>query len=78
MVILRYKGRGVLSSNIPIKESLYDTMRTRNVLPLRPIKTFERYMKRRRTINITNTPCDDYGFSINPDASSGIYITALK
>ena len=35
-------------------------------------------MKILSMVCLTNTPCEDDGFRLNPDSSSGIYITAVK
>ena len=78
LIILREKGRGGSPSNLLIGADVYDTVRTRNVLPLHQIKTVEREMKRRRTTCITNTPGKDDGCRLKPDSSSVIYMTSVK
>ena len=35
-------------------------------------------MKIRRMVHIQNTPVEDDGCRLNPDSSSGIYMTAVK
>ena len=67
MNILKDKGRGISPGNLIIREAEYDTVRTRTVLPLNQIKTFERDMKRRRIVRITKTPGEHDGFRLNPD-----------
>ena len=57
-------------------QAAYDTVRAPTVLPLHQIKTVERDMKIRRMVRITNTPGEDDGCRLNPDSSSGIYITS--
>ena len=78
MVILREKGWCISASNLLIRAAAYDTVRDRTVLPIHQIKTFERYIKMRRMVRLANTPGEDDGSRLNPDYSSGIYMTAVK
>ena len=61
MVILREKVRGILSRKLLMRESEYDTMRTRTVLTLHQTKTAEREMNRRRTVCTIKTIGEDDG-----------------
>ena len=78
MFILRDTGRCRASRNLLIRAAEYDTVRTRTVLPLHQIKTVDREMNIRRMVRINNTPVEDDGFRMNPDSSSGIYMTAVN
>ena len=55
MIILRKKGRGILSINLLIRAAAYDTVRTRTFLPLHKTKTVERDTKRWIMVQITKT-----------------------
>ena len=72
MVILREKERMIYSSNLLIRVSEYDTIRTDTVLPLQEIQTGDRYMKCSRMVRITKNPGEDDGCRKNPDKCSGI------
>ena len=78
MVILRKKGRCRLSSNLIIREAVYDTARELTVLPLHQIKTFKREMKRQRMVCLTNTPGEDDGIRLNLESSPYTYTTDVK
>ena len=53
-------------------------MRARTVLPLSQIKTVDKEMKRQSMVNINNNPVEDDECRLNPDYSSGIYMTTVK
>ena len=53
-------------------------MRSQTVLTLHQVKTVESKMKIRRMINLTNTPVEDNGCSLNPDSSSVIHMTKVN
>ena len=53
-------------------------MRDRNVLYIHQIKTDDKEMKIKRMVSPTNTPGEDYGFRLNPDFLSVIYMAADK
>ena len=78
MVILRDKGRCNASRNLLIRAAEYETMGAQTVLTLHQIKTVERETKRQRIVRLTNTPGEDDGFRLNPDSSSGIYMTSVR
>ena len=60
-----------------VDRRLYDTVRTRTVLPLHQIKTAEMEIKGQNMVHIKNTPVENYGYRMNPDSYSGIYMTSL-
>ena len=62
----------ISSSNLIIRVSEYDTIRTDTVLPLQEIQTGDRYRKCSRMVSITKNPGEDDGCRKNPDKSSGI------
>ena len=78
MIILRDKGRCTLSMNLLIRTAAYKTMRDRNDPSLHQIKTVKREMKIRKMVRLTNTPGEYDGCKMNPDSSSGIYMTTAK
>ena len=78
MVILMDKGRCRSSWNLLIRAAAYDTVSTWTVLPLHQIKTVDREMKRQRMVRINNNPVEENGCRMNPDTSSGIYMTSVK
>ena len=78
MVILRDKGRCRASRNLLIGAAAYGTVRTQTFLPIHQINTVYREMKRQMMVRIKNTPVENYGCRLNPESSSGIYMTAVK
>ena len=64
--------------NLPVRASVYDTVRAQTFLILHQIKTDEREMKRRRIVRIKHTPVEDNGCRLNLDSSSGICMTTVK
>ena len=78
MVILKNKGRRRLSRNLLIRAATYDTVRDRNVLLLHQINTVEMEMKIWRMVRLTNTLSEDDRCNMNPESSSGIYMTVLN
>ena len=66
------------SGSLLIRAAAYYTVRALIVLTLHQIKKVDREMKRRRMVYLTNTPGDDSGYRLNPNSSSGIYITEVK
>ena len=77
MFILKEKGRGRLSSNFNIRETAYDTVRTRTVQPLHQINKVNSKTKSQRMVVITNIPGEYGGCRMNPYFSSGIYMTMV-
>ena len=51
---------------------------SQTVPPLNQIKTAKRETKRQRIVCLTNIAGEDYGFRLNPNYSSGIYMAAVK
>ena len=78
IVILTEKGNGRSLRNLLIREDAYDTVRTRDVLPIHQIKIAKRETKRRHMVCIKNTPGEDDGYRLKKDSSSGIYMTSVK
>ena len=68
----------IASRNLLIRAAAYETMRAWTVLPLHQNKTVKKEMKRRRMVRINNTPVDENVSRLNPDSSSGIYMSAVK
>ena len=76
--ILRWKRSCRSSRNILIRESAYENVRDRTVLPLHQIETVKMDIKRRMMVHLNKNPGEDDGCRMNPDSSSGIYMTAVK
>ena len=69
IVILRGKGRGILSCNLLLRLDAYDTIRTRDVLPLQEINTYKRQIKIQRMVRTTKTPEENDECRHNSDLS---------
>ena len=59
MLLLREKGGMCLSWDLLLREDVYDTFRTRTLLPLQEIKTDDKEIKGQRRVYITNTPVEN-------------------
>ena len=74
MDILR--ARGDQSRDLLIRGAAYDTVQQRKILPIQEIKADEMEMRKRRMIRIPSMDREEEGRRMNPDSSSGIYVTA--
>ena len=77
MVILREKGGCRAKMNLLIRASAHDTMRNWIVISLHQIKKVERETKTQRMVRINNNPVENNGCRLNPDSSSGIFMTSV-
>ena len=78
MFIMTEMGRCRSPSNLLIRESAFDTVMTRTVLQLHQNKKIKKEMKRQRMVCINNNPVEKYGSRMNPNSSSGIYMTTVE
>ena len=76
MAILKGNVRSGTLCNLALGGAVYDTVRTRTVLPLQKSKTSEKEMKIQRMVRIPKIPGDNDSFRLDPDSSSGIYLDA--
>ena len=76
MVVLREKENVGESRNLLLRVAAYDTVRHRNVLPLQQIKEIEMEIWTRRMVIILRKYGEGELSRINPDSSSGNYVTA--
>ena len=73
MVILREKG--IPSRNLLIRAADYDNVQQRKILPIQEMKAAETEMRKRRMGRMPNRDGEDEVRIMNPDSSSGIYVT---
>ena len=74
MIILRAKGES--SRNLLIRSAAYDTVQQRKILLIQEIKAADMEMRKRRVVRMPKRNGEEEGIIINPESSSGIYVTA--
>ena len=74
MVILIEKGGS--SRNLLILVAAYDDVQQRKILPIQEIKADEMEMRKRIMVRMLNRDGEEECRIINPESSSGIYVTA--